>query len=118
MAGSAPAMRRLATIAHNIAGEERLLGRPLAALPPSSRAVAPEAGLFWQDIEAHELLRPQFPTLSADLTSGVDCVVIGAGIVGLKLARYLSRHGLTVVVLEGAAIGDQAASARNQGCLQ
>ena len=44
--------------------------------------------------------------------------MVGAGIVGLKLARHLAQYGLSVAVLEGTSIGDQAASARNQGCLQ
>lgn len=111
-------MRRLAQLSHHVAGVDDF-GRPLPSLPLSSRAVAPEAGLFWQDIEAHGLTRPKFGALSDSADrSEADCVIIGAGIVGLKLARYLSQHGLTVIVLEGAAIGDQAASARNQGCLQ
>ena len=84
------------------------------ALPPSSRNGAPT---FWYDIEAHGLARPSFPTLEADIAA-VDCAVVGAGIVGLKLARHLAQYGLSVAVLEGTSIGDQAASARNQGCLQ
>eukprot|EP01052_Picozoa_sp_SAG31_P060094 SAG31_NODE_19308_length_606_cov_1.216963_2_plen_164_part_01 len=97
----------------------KVLGRPLAQLPPSSRSRVPEhaRGTFWYDIEAHGLAKPSFPTLEASL-EGVDCAIIGAGIVGLKLARYVVRHGLSVVILEGATIGENAASARNQGCLQ
>ena len=95
------------------------LGRPLAKLPPSSRSEIPEhaRGTFWSDIEVHGLAKPTFPRLEESLCD-VDCAVVGAGIVGLKLARYLARYGLSVVVLEGATVGDNAASARNQGCLQ
>jgi|EP01046_Picozoa_sp_COSAG06_P051606 hypothetical protein len=99
------------------AADPALLGRPLAALPPSSRAASASPMPFWEDIEVHGLTRPRFPTLASDL-GGLDCVVIGAGIVGLKLARHLAQYGLTVAVIEGSTIGDQAASARNQGCLQ
>ena len=90
------------------------LGRPLRVLPPSSRDHSPP---FWFDVERHGVERPSFPRLAADVRE-VDAVVVGAGIVGLKLARYLARYGKSVVVLEGSAIGDQAASSRNQGCFQ
>jgi glycine/D-amino acid oxidase-like deaminating enzyme len=72
---------------------------------------------FWEDLEAHGRARPSFSTLDTDL-GGLDCVVIGAGIVGLKLSRHLAQYNLTCAILEGSTIGDQAASARNQGCLQ
>jgi glycine/D-amino acid oxidase-like deaminating enzyme len=96
-----------------------ILGRPLARLPPSSRDGLAEhqRGTFWFDVEAHGLTKPVFPALAESIGS-VDCCVVGAGICGLKLARYLARCGLSVVVLEGATVGDNAASARNQGCLQ
>ncbi len=70
----------------------------------------PAYGLpYWLDLK-----RPSFPTLQADTTA--DVAIIGAGIAGLKLARYLSRHGLTVVVLEGVKVGE-GASGRNQGTI-
>src|SRR6202035_2033674 len=64
---------------------------------------------YWLDLP-----RPVFPKLEGDTTA--DVAIIGAGIAGLKLARYLSRHGLTVVVLEGAKVGE-GASGRNQGTI-
>lgn len=62
---------------------------------------------YWLDID-----RPDFPRLERSLTA--DAVVIGAGIFGLKVARYLSQAGLDCVVLEGARVGE-GASGRNQG---
>lgn len=62
---------------------------------------------YWLDID-----RPAFPVLDRDLTA--DAVIIGAGIFGLKVARYLSQAGLTCIVLEGARVGE-GASGRNQG---
>jgi glycine/D-amino acid oxidase-like deaminating enzyme len=64
---------------------------------------------YWLDFP-----RPTFPGLDGNQTA--DAVVIGAGIAGLKLARCLSRHGLKVVVLEGAHVG-AGASSRNQGTI-
>ena len=115
-----PQSQHTATPSNSSTGhDKRRLGNPLRQLPPSSRERIPEhaRGTFWFDIEAHGVARPTFPALEASLTD-LDCVVIGAGIVGLKLARYLARFGKSVVLLEGATIGDNAASARNQGCLQ
>ena len=68
------------------------------------------------DVEAHGITKPRFPKLTAD--QDVDVLVVGAGIVGLKMAHHASKMGLSVLVAEGSAIGHQAASARNQGCLQ
>ncbi|HVC99072.1 MAG TPA: FAD-dependent oxidoreductase [Pirellulales bacterium] len=64
---------------------------------------------YWLDFE-----RPAFPTLEGDATA--DVAIIGAGIAGLKLARYLSRHGMSAIVLEGAKVGE-GASGRNQGTI-
>lgn len=64
---------------------------------------------YWLDFD-----RPAFAVLDGDCTA--DAVIIGAGIAGLKLARCLARHGLRVVVLEGAHVG-QGASSRNQGTI-
>jgi L-2-hydroxyglutarate oxidase LhgO len=43
----------------------------------------------------------------------VDCVVIGAGVVGLACARALARAGREVIVLESEAAFGTATSARN-----
>jgi glycine/D-amino acid oxidase-like deaminating enzyme/nitrite reductase/ring-hydroxylating ferredoxin subunit len=65
---------------------------PSRALP--GRAVSP-----WLDGAAH----PERPALGRDLE--VDCVVVGAGIVGLTAALALRRGGANVVVLEGRSVG-------------
>ena len=45
----------------------------------------------------------------------VDCVVVGAGVVGLTCARRLAVAGLEVVVLERAgAIGTEASSRNSE----
>lgn len=43
----------------------------------------------------------------------VDCVVVGAGVVGLAIARELSRSGREVIVLEGEDAFGSWTSARN-----
>ncbi len=43
----------------------------------------------------------------------IDCAVIGAGVVGLAVARALARAGHDVVVLEGAGAIGTGASSRN-----
>lgn len=43
----------------------------------------------------------------------VDCIVIGAGVVGLAIARSMSLHGLEVAVLEREAITGSGISSRN-----
>jgi L-2-hydroxyglutarate oxidase LhgO len=43
----------------------------------------------------------------------VDCVVVGAGVVGLACARALARNGLEVIVLEAESAFGTATSARN-----
>ncbi len=51
------------------------------------------------------------------MTDAVDCVVVGAGAVGLAVARALARDGQEVVVLErNGAIGTET-SARNSGVI-
>ena len=37
------------------------------------------------------------------MTEQIDCVVIGAGVVGLAVARALALDGREVIVLESAA---------------
>ncbi|HRO15624.1 MAG TPA: NAD(P)/FAD-dependent oxidoreductase [Paracoccus sp. (in: a-proteobacteria)] len=47
----------------------------------------------------------------------VDCIVIGAGVVGLAIARALARRGIEVLILERApAIGTETSS-RNSGVI-
>ena len=75
----------------------------------SSKELAPFGLPFWLDLK-----RPQYPQLNRNLS--VDAVVIGAGIAGLKVARCLMRHGVTVVILEGSRVGE-GASSRNQGTI-
>lgn len=46
-----------------------------------------------------------------------DCIVIGAGVVGLATARALARAGREVVILEAEAAPGQHTSSRNTGCI-
>ncbi|MFT5540318.1 MAG: L-2-hydroxyglutarate oxidase LhgO [Alphaproteobacteria bacterium] len=46
-----------------------------------------------------------------------DCIVIGAGVVGLATARSLARAGREVVILEAEAAPGQHTSSRNTGCV-
>jgi L-2-hydroxyglutarate oxidase LhgO len=43
----------------------------------------------------------------------VDCIVVGAGVVGLAIARQLAREGREVIVLEAEASIGQGTSSRN-----
>ncbi|NKB57008.1 MAG: FAD-dependent oxidoreductase [Alphaproteobacteria bacterium] len=47
------------------------------------------------------------------MTESVDCVVIGAGVVGLAVARALAQSGREVIVLEGADMIGSETSSRN-----
>ena len=47
------------------------------------------------------------------MTSGIECVVIGAGIIGLAIARALAVSGREVIVLESEAAIGTATSSRN-----
>jgi L-2-hydroxyglutarate oxidase LhgO len=46
-----------------------------------------------------------------------DCIVIGAGVVGLATARALARSGREVVIIEAEAAPGQHTSSRNTGCI-
>lgn len=43
----------------------------------------------------------------------IDCVVVGAGVIGLACARALARSGLEVVVIEAASLIGSETSSRN-----
>jgi L-2-hydroxyglutarate oxidase LhgO len=51
--------------------------------------------------------------LASAMTESVDCVVIGAGVIGLAVARELAARGRDVVVLEAAAAIGTHTSSRN-----
>jgi L-2-hydroxyglutarate oxidase LhgO len=46
----------------------------------------------------------------------VDCIVIGAGVIGLSIARALSRGGREVIVLESERHFGMHTSSRNWRC--
>ena len=72
-------------------------------------AAAPWGLPFWLDFE-----RPRFPSLVENRATEV--AIIGGGIAGLKLAHFLNRRDIEVLILEGGRVGD-GASGRNQGSL-
>lgn len=51
--------------------------------------------------------------MTPEMTESVDCVVIGAGVVGLALARALAVSGREVIVLEAANTIGSGTSSRN-----
>ncbi|MFZ5707964.1 MAG: NAD(P)/FAD-dependent oxidoreductase [Pseudomonadota bacterium] len=53
------------------------------------------------------------PSLKGDQVC--DLVVIGGGIVGLTAAEYASRHGLRVILVEAAAVGEGASGTNAAG---
>lgn len=50
---------------------------------------------------------------SLDMVERVDCIVIGAGVVGLACAKFLAEAGREVIVLEAADMIGTETSARN-----
>ncbi|TCK31445.1 glycine/D-amino acid oxidase-like deaminating enzyme [Ancylobacter aquaticus] len=67
------------------------------------------SGSLWQ---ATSVARPAFGRLSGD--QSFDVAIIGGGYTGLSSARYLSKAGLSPVVIEANCIG-WGASGRNGG---
>ena len=47
----------------------------------------------------------------------VECVVVGAGVIGLSVARALARRGREVVILEKEALIGSGVSSRNSGVI-
>ena len=47
----------------------------------------------------------------------VDCIVIGAGVVGLAIARSLAMAGREVIILESENTYGTHTSTRNSGCI-
>lgn len=47
----------------------------------------------------------------------VDCVVVGAGVVGLAIARAFARAGVQVLILEAAAASGHGTSGRGSGVI-
>ena len=67
-------------------------------------------GISWYQATAGE--RPTYPAL--DGSRAADVAIVGGGFTGLQAAFNLARRGISVVVLEGARVGD-GASGRNGG---
>ncbi len=51
------------------------------------------------------------------MTERVDCIVIGAGVVGLAIARSLAMAGREVIILEAESTYGTHTSTRNSGCI-
>ena len=47
----------------------------------------------------------------------IDCVVVGAGVIGLAVAREIARRGREVIVLEAQAYIGSEVSSRNSGVI-
>ncbi len=50
-------------------------------------------------------------------TADVDCVVVGAGVVGLAVAAALARNGTEVLLLDAEARAGEGVSSRNSGVI-
>ena len=51
------------------------------------------------------------------MTEKTDCIVIGAGVVGLAIARHLAMAGRDVIILEAEDTYGSHTSSRNSGCI-
>ncbi|MFT5438839.1 MAG: L-2-hydroxyglutarate oxidase LhgO, partial [Alphaproteobacteria bacterium] len=51
------------------------------------------------------------------MTEKTDCIVIGAGVVGLGIARALAMAGREVIILETEDAFGLHTSSRNTGCI-
>ena len=67
-------------------------------------------GISWYQATVGE--RPTYPAL--DGSKAADVAIVGGGFTGLQAAFNLAQRGLSVVLLEGARLGD-GASGRNGG---
>lgn len=67
-------------------------------------------GISWYQATVGE--RPIYPAL--DGSKVADVAIVGGGFTGLQAAFHLAQRGLSVVLLEGARLGD-GASGRNGG---
>ena len=47
----------------------------------------------------------------------IDCLVVGAGVIGLAVARALAMHGKEVIVLEATSVIGNEISSRNSGVI-
>ena len=83
----------------------RIQGKPTGCLDTSGREVIVTG-------RSHRLISRQNPGPEADMDR-VDCVVIGAGVIGLAIARKLALAGREVIVLEAAEGIGTVTSSRN-----
>ncbi|PNH09310.1 hypothetical protein TSOC_004076 [Tetrabaena socialis] len=75
-----------------------------------------DAGLPYVAPASRQLSGNAGATGDADISGTVECVVVGAGVVGLAIARALALRGREVVVVEAAgAIGTETSSRHSEG---
>src|SRR3954447_10625651 len=67
--------------------------------------------MIMSDTQANQTLANQ--TLANQALERVDCVVIGAGVIGLAVARQLAAAGRDVILLESADCIGSGTSSRN-----
>src|SRR3954449_5365915 len=67
--------------------------------------------MIMSDTEANQTLANQ--TLANQALEQVDCVVIGAGVIGLAVARQLAMAGRDVILLEATDCIGSGTSSRN-----